>query len=139
MKKLKIWKQENEQKITINLTDPTKGSGLIFNNILGPEDWNKKDYHEVFPLDVNVKQKLDIRIYQANKAKNEDLVTRVMNNNKIRDSIIIEKIVAQKELKKKEILEKTQPSLDSYLRDELEPEVTFIDDDLLENKINDLQ
>ena len=101
MKEIKIWKRENEQKITINLTDPTRGSGLIFNNILGPEDWNKKDYHEVFPLDVNVKQKLDIRIYQAIKAKNEDLVTRVMNNNKIRDLIIIEKIVAQKELKKK--------------------------------------
>ena len=99
--------KENEQKIIGNLTDPTKGSRFIFNNIVGPEDWNKKDYHEAFPLNVSVKQKLDIRIDQAIKSNNEDLVTRAMNNNKITDSIILENIAAQKEFEKKEILEKT--------------------------------
>ena len=93
--------KENEQKIIRNLTDPTKGSRFIFNNIVGPEDWNKKDYHEAFPLNVNVKQKLDIRIDQAIKSNNEDLVTRAMNNNKITDSIILENIAAQKKLEKK--------------------------------------
>ena len=37
---------------------------------------------------------------------------------------------------KKEILERTQPSLDDYLRDDLEPEVIFVDDDILKNEIN---
>ena len=77
------------KKITKNLTDPTKGSRLIFNNVVVLEDWNKKDYHEAFPLDVDIKQKLDIRIDQAIKTNNEDLVTRAINNNKISDSIIL--------------------------------------------------
>ena len=56
--------------------------------------------HEAFPLNVNVKQKLDIRIDQAIKTNNKNLVTRTMNNNENRDSIILEKNVAQKEFEK---------------------------------------
>ena len=56
--------------------------------------------HEAFPLNVNVKQKLDIRIDQAIKTNSKNLVTRTMNNNENRDSIILEKNVAQKEFEK---------------------------------------
>ena len=84
-----------------NLTkDPSGHSGLIFNNIIGLDDWDRKDYVETFPLDDDIKQKLDIKIIELMQQNSEDLVTRTMNNNKIRDSLILEKIAAQREANK---------------------------------------
>ena len=54
--------KENEQKITTNLTDPTRGSRLILMILLVWRIGEKKDYNETFPLNVDVKQKLYIRI-----------------------------------------------------------------------------
>ena len=104
--------QENKQEMKTNLiTDPSGGSGLIFNNIIDPDDWSKKNYNETFPLDVDIKQKLDIKINAVLWQNNEDLVIRAMSINEIRDSLILEKIEAQKEAEKIEILARSQPDL----------------------------
>ena len=85
-----------------NLTKyPSGCSGLIFNNIIGRDDWNRKDYDKTFPLDDNIKQKLNIKIIELMQQNSEDLVTRTMNNNKIRDYLIFEKIVSQREADKR--------------------------------------
>ena len=69
---------------------------------------------------------------------NEDLVTREMNNNEIRDSLILEKIAAGREVEKREILVRTQSDLGNYLRDNLEPEDIFIDDETLDNEFDEI-
>lgn len=69
---------------------------------------------------------------------NEDLVTREMNNNEIRDSLILEKIAAGREVEKRRILVRTQSDLGNYLRDNLEPEDIFIDDETLDNEFDEI-
>ena len=69
---------------------------------------------------------------------NEDLVTREMNNNEIRDSLILEKVAAGREVEKREILVRTQSDLGNYLRDNLEPEDIFIDDETLDNEFDEI-
>ena len=69
---------------------------------------------------------------------NEDLVTREMNNNEIRDSLILEKVAAGREVEKREILVRTQSDLGNYLRNNLEPEDIFIDDETLDNEFDEI-
>ena len=92
--------KENNQEMETNITtDPSGGSGLIFNNIIGPDDCNKKDYEKTFSLDDDIKQKRDIKINEAMQQNNKDLVTRALSNNGIRYSLILEKIAVQTEAK----------------------------------------
>lgn len=92
--------KENNQEMETNITtDPSGGSGLTFNNIIGPDDCNKKDYEKTFSLDVDIKQKCDIKINEAMQQSNKDLVTRALSNNEIRYSLILEKIAVQTEAK----------------------------------------
>ena len=70
---------------------------------------------------------------QQNK---EESVTRAMNNNDIRDSLILEKIATQRGTEKREILVRSQPDFGKYLRDDLEPEDIFINDEILDNAFN---
>ena len=110
--KIENIEQENKQEMKRNLiTDPSGGSGLIFNNIIGLDDWNKKDYNETFPLNVDIKKNFDIKINAVLWQNNEDLVIRAMSINEIRDSLILEKIEAQREAEKIDILARSQPDL----------------------------
>ena len=128
------------------ITNPSKESGIIFNNNLTSDDGIKKineneedgikkinkNEKERYTLERNVKKFFDENVKTMIQSNNEHVLEQVLTNKEIGDSLILEKNIAQEEEIKNQKIEKIQPKLDDYLRNNSvsELEDMYIEDDM---------
>ena len=91
---------------------------LIFSEIFITDNINPDDNQST--LDVETKEKLNVKMNEIIKRNNQNEVSDALSNKGILDSIVLEKTIAQKMFEREEALKIIQPKLETTLVDDVD-------------------